>query len=173
MVHFLYEANKRAGEIEWGREDGGRDEEESRSRGDPAEQACCLLRLSSFTVTPLLFTLFLSGLFPCFHSPGIIFSLDCACRLSCSLHLSVIIVCLALCLLLTQLPFLNPEYYRFSSLFYVLYISSPRFIQYFQEWRPLVKNVSVCVCVGLGTMKCFVFINKSSYIEHKSVCYLL
>lgn len=99
MVHFYVRQIKET-EREGDRMERGRMEADTRrspgAEVTPADQACCLLRLSSFTVTPLLFTLFSSGFFPCFHFPGIIFPPACACRLSCGLHLSAIIICVSL-----------------------------------------------------------------------------
>lgn len=110
MVHFYVRQMK-----ETEREGDRMEADTRRSPGaevTPADQACCLLRLSSLTVTPLLFTLFLSGFFPCFHFPGIIFPPACACRLSCGLHLSAIIICVSLACFFHSF---HQKYLHFSS----------------------------------------------------------
>lgn len=69
------------------------------------------------------FTLFLSGFFPCFYFPGIIFLPACACCLSCSLHLPLSFVSLFVFFL--QFLFFNQRNVSiFLLLIYGLYIMS-------------------------------------------------
>lgn len=154
-----------------GREDGGRHEKESRTGGAPqTRRAVCSsfhLSLSHRSFSP--FSCLVS--FPAFTSPAS------------SLHPPVpavfhaVYICLPLSFVSLFACFLHSFHSSIKNIstflpfIYVLYITSHSFIHCFQEWRPLVK--SVCVCVLLGAMQCCVFINKSIYIEHKPVYFFL
>lgn len=161
-----------------GREDGDRCEE-SRSWSDPADQARCLHPLSSFTVSPLPFTLFLSGSFS--HSPAFTSSASSfhptvsALFHAAYIRLPLSFLSLSLCMILGGFhsPIKKHYFLTFFPFIYVLYITSHSFIHWYRGWRPSFKGMCVPY-IGqpllIGTMQWLVFINKSSYTELKLAC---